>query len=75
VALTVSSGPRSVRVPALTGLDLDEARNRLEASGLRLGSIDQRPGGRAGQVIDQSPLPGDLVNRDSPVNLTLGGGN
>lgn len=74
VAITVSSGRLAVPVPSLGGLPLDVARQRIEGLGLRVGTIEQRPGGKAGLVVDQSPAPGALISRESPINLILAGG-
>ncbi|MES2304479.1 MAG: PASTA domain-containing protein [Gemmatimonadota bacterium] len=73
VDLTVSRGAASVRVPELVGLTLIAARDRLAAQGLRVGVIDQRFEGKAGSVLAQSPAPGELVTKESGVNLTISG--
>ncbi len=73
VALTVTSGPASVRVPDVVGLTVSAARDRLAAAGLRLGALDQRFEGKAGTVLAQRPAPGELVTKESGVNLTISG--
>jgi eukaryotic-like serine/threonine-protein kinase len=73
VRITVSSGPPSVRVPDLAGLSVAAARERLAAAGLRVGIFDQRFEGKAGTVLAQSPGPGELVTKESGVNLTISG--
>jgi serine/threonine-protein kinase len=73
VRVTISSGPASVSVPALTGLTLAAARERLNAAGLRVGAVDQRVEGTAGTVLGQHPAPGELVTRESAVDLTVSG--
>lgn len=73
IQLGVSSGPPSVRVPELTGLTLSAARERLAAAGLRVGALEQRFEGKAGTVLAQRPAPGDMVTKESGVNLTISG--
>jgi serine/threonine-protein kinase len=73
VLLTVSRGPASVRVPEVVGLSLLAARDRLAAQGLRIGVLEQRFEGKAGSVLAQSPAAGELVTRESAVNLTISG--
>ncbi len=73
VSLTISSGPVSIPVPDLTGLAVVAARERLNASGLRVGALLQRFEGRAGTVLAQRPAPGELVIRQSAVDLTISG--
>lgn len=73
IDLTVSRGSISVRVPELTGLTLIAARDRLAAQGLRVGTIEQRLEGKPGSVLAQSPAPGELVTKESAVNLTISG--
>lgn len=73
VRLTVSRGPASVKVPDVVGLTVLAARDRLAAQGLRIGVLEQRFEGKAGSVLAQSPAAGELVTRESAVNLTISG--
>ena len=73
VLLTVSRGPASVKVPVVVGLTMMAARDRLAAQGLRIGVLEQRFEGKAGLVLAQSPAAGELVTRESAVNLTISG--
>lgn len=73
MALQVSDGAASVAVPGLVGLTISQARERLAAAGLRLGTLDQRFEGKAGTVLAQRPAPGELVTKESSVNLTISG--
>ncbi len=73
VQLGVSSGPANITVPALVGLTVAAARERLAAAGLRVGTLDQRFEGAAGTVLAQKPAPGELVTKESGVNLTISG--
>lgn len=58
-----------VIVPKVIGLYLDEAMQRIEQAGLRVGSIKGSSNVDA-QVIGQSPSAGLKVKPKSPVNLT-----
>ncbi len=71
VEVAVSRGPSDIRVPNLVGLPHDEARERLEALGLRVGTVRTREGGAAGTVLDQQPSAGILAPKDGRVNLLI----
>ncbi len=73
IRLGVSSGPPSVRVPELIGLTVSAARDRLAAAGLRVGLLEQRLEGKAGTVLAQHPASGEMVTKESGVNLTISG--
>lgn len=73
IRVTISSGPASVPVPDLVGLTVLAARERLAAAGLRVGALDQRLEGKAGTILAQRPAPGELVTRESGVDLTVSG--
>lgn len=81
VDLVVSRGPANIRIPALVGLSLDDARTRLLLSGLRLGAVAGKTGAAdAGVVVvGQRPAPGVLSPRDARVDVTVserpGGGD
>nr|WP_269205262.1 Stk1 family PASTA domain-containing Ser/Thr kinase [Motilibacter aurantiacus] len=75
VDLVVSSGPEEVLVPSLQGLSVEEAEQRLQASGLQRGTVDQQPSPEdADVVIAQSPGPSERVDPGSAVNLTVSNG-
>ena len=73
IQLGVSSGPPSVRVPDLVGATVSAARERLAAAGLRVGALEQRFEGKAGTVLAQRPAPGEMVTKETSVNLTISG--
>jgi beta-lactam-binding protein with PASTA domain len=62
-----------VPVPDLAGLTVAAARERLASAGLRVGALDQRLEGKAGTILAQRPAPGELVTRESGVDLTVSG--
>jgi serine/threonine-protein kinase len=73
VTLTVSSGAAQVTVPDVRGGTLKLARQELEAQGLTLGTVTQRPdeSQTEGTVIDQSPAPDQTAKRDSKVDVVV----
>jgi serine/threonine-protein kinase len=74
VDLVVSRGPPDTRVPDVVGLKQEEARERLEAAGLRVGTITTRTGTSrdVGVVLDQRPAGGVLSPRQGRINLVVG---
>lgn len=73
VRVSISSGPASIPVPELVGLTVGAARERLAAAELRVGGLDQRFEGKAGTILAQRPASGELVTRESAVDLTVSG--
>jgi serine/threonine-protein kinase len=70
VTLVVSRGPADRMVPALAGLTLGAARDKVEAAELRVGAV--RPPGSPGAVVTgQRPVAGTRVPAGSPVDLTV----
>ncbi len=76
IDLVVSRGPADARVPELEGLMEQVARQRLEAAGLRVGTVQTRkvPRGRTGTVLEQRPGSGVFLPRGSRVDLTVAEG-
>lgn len=68
--------PRTVPVPNVVGRTEEEAKAELVASGLRVGSISEKPNDSvgAGQVASQSPGAGTEAALDSAVNLVVSSG-
>lgn len=73
VDLVVSKGPADIRVPDVVGLKQEVARERLEAAGLRLGTITTRSARRnpAGIVLDQRPGAGVFSPHEGRVSLVI----
>lgn len=65
-----------VTVPNLTRLTAEAARELLAGSGLALGEVDTltHPSIPAGEIVAQSPLPGQLAMPADSVRVTLSGG-
>jgi beta-lactam-binding protein with PASTA domain len=59
-------------VPDVLGLRQEEARQRLEAAGLRVGIVTRRPERRPpGLVVQQQPGAGVLSPHEGRVNLVI----
>lgn len=73
VDLVVSRGPANIRVPDVVGMDRLQARQAIEAAGLRVGTITTRAARRQtpGRVLEQRPAAGTLSPRDGRINLIL----
>ncbi len=75
VDLVVSRGLADIRVPDLLGATREEARQRLESWGLKVGTIVMRDRGRGparpGGVVEQRPAAGMLSARGGRVNLVI----
>jgi beta-lactam-binding protein with PASTA domain len=67
---------RQAEVPALFGLTLDEAEQRLSRVALRLGDVEERETGdaRPGTIIAQRPGPGAQLPPGAQVNVTVATG-
>jgi serine/threonine-protein kinase len=75
VTITVGKKPAQVEVPNLTGLTQDEAVAALETAHLKLGTPTTQPSDQpVGTVVSQNPIPGDMVARNSPVDVVLSAG-
>ena len=73
VDLLVSKGPADIRVPDVTGLKQEEARQRLEAAGLRVGTVttQKRERNGPGVVLDQRPAAGVFSPHEGRVSLVI----
>jgi eukaryotic-like serine/threonine-protein kinase len=74
--LSSTDGPTETTVPTVTGLKLREAERQLESERLRVGDIERRFDDDAprGEVIQQSPEPGEVAPRRSEVDLVVSKG-
>jgi|GEM_PF-188326 len=66
-----SQPQQTVTTPDVRGLSLAEAQARLEAAGLVRGQLhpEPHPTAREGEVIDQNPRPGEVVEIGYPYSL------
>ncbi|MFI2911988.1 Stk1 family PASTA domain-containing Ser/Thr kinase [Streptomyces sp. PDY-4] len=77
VALTLSKGPETVRLPDLDGYPLDRARDVLKEEGLEPGMVTREfsDGVPRGSVISTKPGKGTKVRAGSAVALTVSKGS
>jgi eukaryotic-like serine/threonine-protein kinase len=73
IELFISKGPERYEVPDLAGKTREEAEQALAAASIPVGDVaeayhDEVP---AGIVASQSLAPGEMVRRDTPVDLTI----
>lgn len=74
VNLTVSKGPELVEVPDVRSMPFEEAQVALQGAGfavLRQDAFNEAP---AGTVLDQTPKPGEQVEKGSQATLTVSQG-
>jgi len=74
INLIVSKGPESaIKVPSLIGVSLSEANALLKESSLNLGSIafEKSETFMVNTIISQSPRQGELVPKNSVINVVL----
>jgi serine/threonine-protein kinase len=72
VTLTVSSGPRMVKVPYVVSWDADDAVDELEDAGFTVSFATTPVGsGEVGEVVAQTP-PGGQAPEGSDVTVTVG---
>jgi len=73
VSVTVSLGPSTARVPNLRGKLHDEARNILDAAGLRLGTVGKVPSDEVAEnkIVKHYPTAGSKVERGTSVRVTV----
>jgi serine/threonine protein kinase len=75
VTITVGKRPAQVEVPPLTGLTQEQAVAALEAAHLTLGTPTTQPSEEPeGTVVSQNPLPGEMVDKNSTVDIVLSEG-
>ncbi|MET8115273.1 Stk1 family PASTA domain-containing Ser/Thr kinase [Streptomyces prasinus] len=77
VSLTLSKGPRTVKVPEVGGDTLAEARSALKDAGLEPGMVTREfsEDVAKGSVISTGPAGGTEVRTGSAVSLTVSKGN
>lgn len=75
VRLDVSTGPRSVRVPSVSGLNVDDARKTLADSGLSTGGVQEEASSAPrGEVLRTKPDAGRFVGEGAAVELIVSAG-
>ena len=69
----MSKGPADIRVPDVVGLEQEEARQRLEAAGLRVGTVtgQRRARNPPGIVLEQRPGAGVFSPHEGRISLVI----
>ncbi len=72
ITITVSSGPKQVDVPDVTGQPVDAAKATLEDLGLKVKVVEQESADReVGTVLSQSPTGGTTGRAGDLITLTV----
>lgn len=73
IDLVISAGPAELSIPSVLGLPVAQARERIEATGLSVGTTTSRlvAGRPEGFVIEQRPPAGTLSPRGGRVDLIV----
>jgi beta-lactam-binding protein with PASTA domain len=74
VTLTVSSGPRAVKVPVLVGKQRSVAVQEIRSDGLVPSVSERTDAAPSGEVLEQSPSAGTRVDSGSTVSIVVSGG-
>jgi len=71
VGVTPTLDPNAIEVPNLAGLYQPQAADELRKRGLGLGKETQRTNETVprGQILDQTPKPGDKAKRDTQIGI------
>ena len=75
VTLFVSKGANQVAVPSVVGLTRESARATIRDAGLQPEIAERDDPAPAGQVLEQDPPAGTMVDKKSPVRITLSTGH
>jgi len=76
VTIVVSTGSDSTTVPTLVGLSLDQAKEKLKAQGLSVGTVTEQTSDQAsGTVITQGTIAGTEVAKGSAISLIVSKGD
>jgi beta-lactam-binding protein with PASTA domain len=73
VIVVVSRGAPTIPVPDLLGMSVADARTRLEAEGLQVGTVTRRRTAESnpGTVVGQKPAAGTLAAPGTVVDLIV----
>lgn len=77
ITVYVSQGPAPVvvTVPKVVGMSLDDAKNKIQGSGLAVGTVTNVANNAAsGTVLSQTPTDGTTVSAGQTINLTVSQG-
>lgn len=76
VTVYVSSDKKTVKVPKLENMTLDEVKIALSAAGLEVGKVDEVPSEKEqGRVVSQETEPDAMVPEGTKINFAISNGN
>lgn len=76
VTVNISKGLGDGSVPDLTGKDVDDVDEYLQAAGFELGNITEKASEKAeGTVLSQDPVGGSSLEKGSKVNVVVSDGS
>ena len=60
-------------VPNVVGMELEDAKSAIKASGLEVGNIEYIEGDDSGKevITSQNPQPGEEISEGEQINLTI----
>ncbi|WP_370617051.1 Stk1 family PASTA domain-containing Ser/Thr kinase [Mumia sp. Pv 4-285] len=74
VNMVVSTGPELVEIPYLIGKKAKQAREELDALGLKAEVVEQQDDAPKNEVLKTDPVPGEKVDPGTSVTLTVSAG-
>ena len=74
VRINVSKGPAPVQVPSVIGQPYESAQSQLQGIGFVVAREEVESTDPAGQVVNQSPAPGNTARKGSTVTLQVSKG-
>lgn len=77
VSVFISSGPEQVEVPDVRNLNVVDAETLLKKQGLNLGSTETKYSDKVEKdlIIEQEPAAGEMVEKNSKVNIIVSNGS
>ncbi|KAA1424872.1 Stk1 family PASTA domain-containing Ser/Thr kinase [Mumia zhuanghuii] len=74
VSMVVSTGPEQVEVPYLIGKKAKQAKEELDALGLKAEVVTQESDAPKNEILKTDPVPGEMVDPGTSVTLTVSAG-
>lgn len=76
VRVVISTGPKEVKVPDLTNLDLIAAESLIKTNGLKIGVIERKNSDEVSKdlIISQSPEKGTMVQEGTEISIIISDG-
>lgn len=76
VRVVISTGPKEVKVPDLTNLDLIAAESLIKRNSLKIGVIERKNSDEVSKdlIISQSPEKGTMVQEGTEISIVISDG-